>query len=158
MIWIQIQTSASQWLITIKPMNWLLSFSAFLTTTHLINRTPSKKLDYDTPLHRLLRPTADYTNLHIFRCACWPNLRPYASHKLQYCSARCMFLGYSNMHKGYQCLDSTSGGVCISRDVFDESLFPFATLLRQCGSLVYLWGLAYPITHPTPGQFRITCE
>jgi hypothetical protein len=33
------------------------------------------------------------------------------------------------MHKGYKCLDPTSGRVYISRDVvFDGKLFPFANL------------------------------
>jgi hypothetical protein len=43
---------------------------AFLAATHLINLTPSKRIDYDTPLHRLLGATLDYSNLHIFDCAC----------------------------------------------------------------------------------------
>jgi hypothetical protein len=50
---------------------------AFLTATHLINHTPSKLLDYDTPFHRLLGVQPDYTNLHVFGCTCWPNLHPY---------------------------------------------------------------------------------
>jgi hypothetical protein len=78
---------------------------AFLTATHLINRTPTKILDHDTPLHRLLGATPDYSNLRVFGCACWPNLRPYNTHKLQFRSLRCAFLGYSNLHKGYKCLD-----------------------------------------------------
>jgi hypothetical protein len=43
---------------------------AFLTTTHLINRTPTKILDHDTSLHRLLGATPDYSNLCVFGCAC----------------------------------------------------------------------------------------
>jgi IS30 family transposase len=43
---------------------------AFLTATHLINRTPTKILNYDTPLHRLLGVQPDYSNLRIFGCAC----------------------------------------------------------------------------------------
>lgn len=38
-----------------------------------------------------------------------------------------MFLGYSNLHKAFKCLDDTSKGrVYISRDVvFNEHVFPF---------------------------------
>jgi hypothetical protein len=77
---------------------------AFLTVVHLINRTPIKLQDYDTPIHCLLGGTPDYSNLRVFGCACWPNLRPYNAHKLQFCSIRCAFLGYNNLHKGYKCL------------------------------------------------------
>jgi hypothetical protein len=90
---------------------------AFLTATHLINRTPTKLLDYDTPLHRLLGATPDYSNLRIFGCACWPNLRPYNTHKLQFRSIQCAFLGYSNLHKGYKCLDISTGRVYMSHPV-----------------------------------------
>jgi hypothetical protein len=39
---------------------------AFLTATHLINQTPSKIIDYDTPLHHLLGAQPNYSNLCIF--------------------------------------------------------------------------------------------
>jgi hypothetical protein len=32
----------------------------FLPVTHLINRTPTKVLNFDTPIHRLLGATPDY--------------------------------------------------------------------------------------------------
>jgi hypothetical protein len=81
------------------------------------------------PIHRLLGAKPDYSNLRVFGCACWPNLRPYNSHKLQFCSTQCVFIGYSNLHKGYNCLDVALGWVYISGDViFDESLFPLASL------------------------------
>ena len=40
-----------------------------------------------------------------------------------------MFLGYSPRHKGVKCLEVSIGHVYISRDVvFDENVFPFASL------------------------------
>jgi histone deacetylase 1/2 len=98
---------------------------AFLTAAHLINMLPSKTIDNDTPMERLLKKKPDYASLRVFGCACWPNLQPYNQHKLAYRSKQCVFLGYSHMHKGVKCLGVTSGRVYISRDVvFDEiSLF-----------------------------------
>jgi histone deacetylase 1/2 len=87
---------------------------AFLTATYLINRTPSKVLNNLTPIERLYKMKADYTSLRIFGCACWPNLRPYNYHKLAFRSKQCAFLGYSNLHKGFKCLDISSGRVYIS--------------------------------------------
>jgi hypothetical protein len=40
-----------------------------------------------------------------------------------------VFLGYSQFHKGFKCLEPKSGRVYISRDViFDETVFPFETM------------------------------
>jgi hypothetical protein len=77
---------------------------AFLAAVYLINRTPSKILEYKTPFERLFHKKPDYTSLCIFGCACWPNLRPYNTHKLEFCSRRCVFLGYSILHKGLSVL------------------------------------------------------
>jgi hypothetical protein len=45
------------------------------------------------------------------------------------------FSGYSNLHKGYKCLDISTGRVYISHDViFDEAIFPFAELHPNAGA------------------------
>jgi histone deacetylase 1/2 len=108
---------------------------AFLAATYLINRTPSKVLNYATPLERLFNQTPDYSSLRVFGCACYPNLRPYNRHKLEFRSKQCVFLGYSSMHKGFKCLEVSSGRVYISRDVvFDETEFPFSKLHPNAGA------------------------
>jgi hypothetical protein len=102
---------------------------ALLTTTYIINRTPKKLLSYDTPLHKLLGTTMNYSSFCVFGCVCWPNLCPYNSHKLQLHSSHGVFLGYSNMHKGLKYLDISTGRIYISQDViFDESVFSFTSL------------------------------
>jgi hypothetical protein len=42
------------------------------------------------------------------------------------------------MHKGVKCLDINSGQIYISRDiVFDETVFPFASLHPNAGALLW---------------------
>jgi histone deacetylase 1/2 len=82
---------------------------AFMAATFLINRLPSKVIDNQTPFERLLQQKPDYLSLRTFGCACWPNLRPDNRHKLELRSKQCAFLGYSNIDKGYKCLDIQSG-------------------------------------------------
>jgi len=53
---------------------------------------------------------------------------PYNSHKLQYRSLQCVFLGYSFQNKGYLCLDPLIGRVYVTPHVvFDETKFLFLT-------------------------------
>jgi hypothetical protein len=108
---------------------------AFLTAVFLINRLPSRVISNETPYERLLGSQPDYSFLRTFGCAVWPNLRPFNTRKLQFRSKRCVFLGYSNRHKGFKCLDPLEGRIYISRDVvFDESVFPFASLRPNAGA------------------------
>jgi histone deacetylase 1/2 len=100
---------------------------AFTTACFLINRMPTRVISMQTPLECLLGKIPDYTFFKVFGCACWPNLRPYNNHKLEFRSKKCVFLGYSPIHKGYKCLHVPSNRVYISRDVvFDETIFPFS--------------------------------
>lgn len=56
----------------------------------------------------------------------------HSPHKLSPRSTLCIFLGYSDHHKGYRCLDLASNHIIISCHVmFDESSFPFAHLSHQ---------------------------
>jgi histone deacetylase 1/2 len=108
---------------------------AFITATYLINHIPSKVIQGQTPFELLLKQKPDYLMLRTFGCACWPNLRPYNNRKLQFRSKQCVFIGYSNLHKGFKCLDITEGRVYISRDVvFDEDVYPFASLHSNVGA------------------------
>jgi len=108
---------------------------AFLTAIFLINRLISKTLSDQSPFERLYGKSPDYTFLCTFGCAVWPNLRPFNSTKLQFRSKKCVFLGYSHVHKGFECLDPAEGRIYISWDVgFDEHIFPFASLHPNAGA------------------------
>ena len=96
--------------------------------------------------------------MRIFGCACWPNLRPYNSRKLQFRSKECVFLGYNNIHKGFKCLDLSSGCVYISRDVvFDEDVFPFSKLHSNTGARLRSEILLLPPTllNPSTGAEQL---
>jgi hypothetical protein len=108
---------------------------ASATAAYLINRTPSKVISYQTPIQKLSGSLPDYSQMRVFDCACWPNLRPFNARKLAFSSQRCAFLGYNSLHKGYKCLDIHSGCVYISRDVvFDKAVFPFHDLNPNAGA------------------------
>jgi hypothetical protein len=99
---------------------------AFQTACYLINRLPTHVLQNKSPFEKLFHSVLDYLFLKTFGCACWPNLRPYNSHKLQPHSLQCVFLGYSFLHHSDKFLLIPTGRLYISRDViFLENLFPF---------------------------------
>jgi hypothetical protein len=101
----------------------------YLAATYLINHLPTKTFNFSSLLECLFGKKMNYSGLSTFSCACWPNLRPSNSNKLQFHSKQCIFLGYSNMYKGFKCLDVAEGWVYISRDVvFHETVFPFSKL------------------------------
>lgn len=70
---------------------------SFITTTYLINHLLSLVIQQKTPLELIKQPP-DYTFLRIFECACWPYLHLYNSHKMNYHSDLCVFLGYNPNH------------------------------------------------------------
>jgi hypothetical protein len=98
---------------------------------------PSRVIYGDTPFYRVFKEPPNYEFLRSFCCACGPNLRPYNSHKLQFHSNQCTFLGYSSLHKGYRCLDLSTSRIYIFRDVvFDEQVFLFSKLLPNASPLL----------------------
>jgi histone deacetylase 1/2 len=87
---------------------------------------PTSILSNKSPFECLFRQTPDYAFLRTFGCLCFPFLRPYNAHKLDYHSTPCVFLGYSSSHLGYRCLDLSSDRIYISYHVrFHEQVFPF---------------------------------
>ena len=101
---------------------------AFMMATYLINRLPTSPLN-TTPLHKLFARDPDFSLMRVFGCACYPFLRPFNKHKLDFRSKQCVFLGISNMHRGYKCLDPSTGKIFVSRHVvFDEHVYPFSQL------------------------------
>ncbi|KAJ4981121.1 hypothetical protein NE237_031958 [Protea cynaroides] len=58
----------------------------------------------------------------------FPYLRRYTKNKLELRSLSYVFLGYSDKHKGYRCLDPSTGHIFIAQHVvFNENIFPYVT-------------------------------
>lgn len=102
---------------------WVEALNA---ATFLLNRRPSRPRHGHTPFYLLYGEHPDYSSLRVFGCLCLPNLSATSPHKLAPRSSTCVFLGYSQDHKGYRCLNRTTNCVIISRHVvFDEHQFPY---------------------------------
>lgn len=95
----------------------------FSIAVYLINRLSSSNLEWVSSMETLFSQKPNYSFFKTFDCLCFPCIRPYNNHKLQPRSTPCIFLGYSNLHKGYKCRLT----VClyISRHItFNETEFP----------------------------------
>ncbi|KAJ6969913.1 hypothetical protein NC653_034466 [Populus alba x Populus x berolinensis] len=117
---------------------------AMESSVYLINRMPTHVLQNKSPFACLFHRTPDYNFLRTFGCLCFPFLRPYHAHKLDFRSSPCVFLGYSSSHLGYRCLDLEFGRVYVSRHVcFHECVFPF----KKCEQVTT------PPVSPTPPTY-----
>ena len=102
---------------------------------NLINMLPTSVLGWKSPWSKLYFSPPDLTQLKIFGCACYPNLRPYTAHKLEPRTKECIFIGYPTSSKGYFCLDHQKNHVYTSRHViFNESKFPFSSTVTSISS------------------------
>ena len=81
---------------------------AFFIVVYLINLLLTPILKMFSPYQTLFHKTPDYNFLKPFGCVCFPLVRPYKKHKLDFRSDLCLFLGYSKQHKGYKCLNTTA--------------------------------------------------
>ncbi|KAJ6866233.1 Retrovirus-related Pol polyprotein from transposon TNT 1-94 [Populus alba x Populus x berolinensis] len=99
---------------------------AFSTAVYLINRLPSSALNSDTPYFRLHGKHPIYSSLRIFGSRCFPYTWDTRRNKFDPKSVPCIFVGYSDQHKGYKCFHPTSKKIFVSRHVvFSESLLPY---------------------------------
>lgn len=100
-------------------------WDAFSAATLVINSLSSKAINGQIPLEILTKRKVDFTSLRIFGSACFPYLRPYNTHKFDFKTNKCVYIGPSSIHKGYKCLSAT-GRIYITRHVqLNESDFPF---------------------------------
>ncbi|KAL0418446.1 UNVERIFIED_CONTAM: Retrovirus-related Pol polyprotein from transposon RE1 [Sesamum radiatum] len=119
-----------------------------LTVAYLINRLPSPLLQWQTPYEVLYKKIPSLTHLRTFGYLCFAtNVLPHKD-KFDYRASKCVFIGYSQIHKGYRLYHLGDHTVFTSRDVqFHENIFPFTT--TQSNPPTYL-PAPIPDTEPCP--------
>ncbi|RVW62428.1 Retrovirus-related Pol polyprotein from transposon RE1 [Vitis vinifera] len=74
-------------------------------------------LNSETPYFALHGTHPDYTSLRVFGSKCFPYTWDTRQHKFDPKTVLCIFVGYSDKHKGYKCFHPSSKKFFISRHV-----------------------------------------
>ena len=108
---------------------------AVCTAVHLLNRMPSKVLDFRTPLQALSNhvtlPSMLLIPPRIFGCVAFVHLHKNQRTKLDPCAVRCIFLGYATHKKGYRCYNPITKRTMDVNFLESESFFPVSTSSLQ---------------------------
>ena len=105
-----------------------------MTSAHLINRLPSKTLDFQSPigiLENLFPEVRLKTGLpvKIFGCVAYVHNPVHKKNKWSTKALKCVFLGYSNTQKGFKIYHPITRRYMVSKDViFDEESFYYNTI------------------------------
>lgn len=103
---------------------------AVLTATYMINRLPSRSLDYTTPMENLAKfyphvRTSNGLIPRVFGCTSFVHVHSHNRGKLDPRAIKCVFLGYSSTQKGYKCYHPPSRKFYLSADVTFAENKPF---------------------------------
>ena len=92
---------------------------------YLVNRSPSRVLDYKCAEEVWSRKPVDYSNLRVFGCSAYAHISSDERTKLKPKSLECIFIGFEKGVKGYKLWDFVNKKKVLSRDVvFDEKTMP----------------------------------
>ena len=85
---------------------------AILTAAYLINRMPSRVLEYQSPMSNLSTLFPNFQGFgslpsKIFGCVCHVNIHSHLQGKFDPRAIKCLFLGHSSTQKGYKCYPPT---------------------------------------------------
>ena len=98
-----------------------------MTTSYLINQTPSFLLQQKSPYEVLFERVPTYDQLRVFGCLCYVHQNGKERDKFCERSRKCVFLGYPYGKKGWHVYNVEKEEYLVSRDVvFHENAFPFA--------------------------------
>ena len=105
---------------------------AILTATHIINRLPSKTLEFKTPIELLAKfypdiNTSNNLTPKVFGCTSFVHVHSNNRGKLDPRAIKCVFLGYSSTQKGYKCYHPPTKRFFVTADVTFEEGTPYFT-------------------------------
>ena len=93
---------------------------AVKSAAYLINRTPSRVIDFQTPQQKLqsLLSIPHLPNLEprVFGCTIYIHIPKILRNKLNPYAKRCVFVGYSKFQKGYRCYDPQTRKLHVTLD------------------------------------------
>lgn len=99
---------------------------AIQTAAYIINRLPSRVLNFKSPFEVLKGRKVDIDHLRVFGCVFFVHVQGQHRDKFDPRAIKCVFLGYSSTQKGYKCYSPQTRKLLVSRDVrFDEANFFF---------------------------------
>ena len=102
---------------------------AVKSAAYLINRTPSRVIDFQTPQQKLqsLLSIPHLPNLkpRVFGCIVYVHIPKILRNKLDPCAKRCVFVGYSKFQKGYRCYDLETRKLHVTLDASFRELEPY---------------------------------
>ena len=87
------------------------------TAVYLKNRSPTKKLNLQTPFEVIYGYKPEVKHLRIFGCKAFAHIPKDDRRKLDAKSFECIFVGYHNDHKAYKLFHPSSHKLIASRDV-----------------------------------------
>jgi hypothetical protein len=108
--------------------HWWAEAAAY--AVHVLNRRPHAALKMGTPEYRWSGTRADASMLHTWGCVAYVRIEPTkrSKPKLSPHGKKCMFVGYSDVSKGWHFWDPATKKVELSRDAkFLDSIPFFAT-------------------------------
>jgi len=120
---------------------------AVLTATYLINRMPSRVLDFQTPFQSLLRiyphiHFASHIPLKVFGYTAFVHINQQHRSKLDPKSLKCVFLGYAPNQSGYKCYSPQTKRFYATMDVTFFEHQPFHsknTIQGESCEEYYFW-------------------
>ncbi|CAL9017645.1 unnamed protein product [Prunus brigantina] len=102
---------------------------AVLSAAYLINRTPSRVLDFKTP-HDVFGDHVSPVSVSklppkVFGCVAYVHVYSHQRSKLDPCALRCVFIGYSSTQKGYKCYHPPTQKVHVTLDMTFHEEVPY---------------------------------